>query len=92
MKNWYYTQMTELPNPAKIYWGCYRGMLELDLLLIPFFEQHYDALSDQDKLLFQQLLETPDPQLFAWLMGHESTENADFARLIKQIKLSKNPA
>lgn len=73
-------------NPNEVQWRCRRGMLELDLILQSYLEQRFDALSDDDKHLFMRLLESPDPSLFAWLMGHEQTEDADFARLIEDIR------
>lgn len=55
----------------KLSWQCRRGMLELDLLLQAFLEKRLDSLSDSEIHLFESLLNQSDPQLFAWLMGHE---------------------
>lgn len=40
--------MTELNNKARLRWACRRGMLELDVLLMPFVEEGYDALSAEE--------------------------------------------
>ncbi|MDB6095782.1 MAG: Tetratricopeptide repeat family protein [Francisellaceae bacterium] len=55
----------------KIRWQCRRGMLELDILLIPFFDNYYKNLSPKDKRSFNQLLTFADPVLYDWLMGKE---------------------
>lgn len=75
----------EQHEKKRLYWGCRRGMLELDLLLLPFFEQHFDSLTPDEQALFPGLLEQSDPVLFAWLMGHEVCE-PQFAGLVEKIR------
>ena len=65
-------EMSNLDSKAKLRWACRRGMLELDVLLRPFVDEAFDALSDKDKAIFQRLLTADDPDLFAWFMGHEA--------------------
>jgi len=77
--------MTDLNNKAKLRWACRRGMLELDVLLMPFVEQAYEQLDEAEQALFQRLLECDDPQLFAWFMGHETCADPDFARIVDVI-------
>ena len=48
----------------RLMWASRRGMLELDLMLQPFVEKHYDQLDQTDQQLFQELLELEDQQLF----------------------------
>lgn len=47
----------DIENKARINWACRRGMRELDISIMPFFENEYDTLSDDDKRLFVRLLE-----------------------------------
>jgi antitoxin CptB len=61
--------MNESIERARIAWCCRRGMLELDLLLGRFMEQGYAMLDAEQKKVFMRLLEEPDPDLYAWLMG-----------------------
>ena len=63
--------MPEL-NQQKIYWHSRRGMLELDLLLMPFAKDVFASLSPQYQMLYSELLEQEDQDLFSWLM--ERTE------------------
>jgi antitoxin CptB len=70
----------------RIKWACRRGMLELDVLLGNFVDNGYLSLSDEDKLLFIKLLESPDPELFAWLMGAATPAEQDFVKIIRIMK------
>jgi succinate dehydrogenase flavin-adding protein (antitoxin of CptAB toxin-antitoxin module) len=42
-------QNMDINNKARIHWACRRGMRELDISIMPFFEYEYDTLSDDDK-------------------------------------------
>lgn len=66
-------------------WACRRGMLELDVLLGPFMETAFDSLSDDDQILFERLLTSDDPDLFAWFMGHAKCEDSELARMVDVI-------
>ncbi|PWK54464.1 succinate dehydrogenase assembly factor 2 [Pleionea mediterranea] len=78
--------MSETFDRKKIIWTCRRGMLELDVILIPFAEQHFEHLSDEDKQLFVELLEQADPDLFNWIMGYGMPVEAKWHSLIEHIR------
>lgn len=67
--------MTEIHNKARIRWACRRGMLELDVLFMPFVDEAFDSLSVQQQAVLQRLLEADDPDLFAWFMGHQECKD-----------------
>lgn len=75
----------QLDSKPKLKWACRRGMLELDVLLEPFVDEAYDALSNDDKASFQRLLACEDPDLFAWFMGHKPCEDEALNRVLKII-------
>ena len=77
--------MSEGKNKARLKWACRRGMLELDVLFMPFVEKGYDELSETDKLTFERLLTCQDPELFAWFMGHETCEDEALNAMVKHI-------
>jgi antitoxin CptB len=60
-------------------------MLELDVLLLPFYEQAFDQLTDEQKVTFERLLTSDDPDLYAWLMGHQPCEDAELADMVNRI-------
>lgn len=72
-------------NKARLKWACRRGMLELDVLFIPFVDEAYDELSTQDQFTFERLLTCQDPELFAWFMGHEVCEDAELNEIVQFI-------
>ena len=69
----------------RLYWQCRRGMLELDLMLIPFLEKAYSDLSKEDQALFEEFLTATDPELYSWLTGNGQSENPAFAAMAKRI-------
>lgn len=77
--------MSLTDNKPRLRWACRRGMLELDVLFMPFVDEAYDDLSAEDKLTFERLLECQDPELFAWFMGHEVCEDKELNKLVQFI-------
>jgi antitoxin CptB len=60
-------------------------MLELDVLFIPFVDEAYDALSEQEQRIFERLLTEQDPDLFAWFMGHKVCEDKELNGMVQFI-------
>lgn len=76
----------EIDNKARIHWACRRGMRELDISIMPFFEHEYDGLSDNEKQVFIRLLECDDPDLFNWLMNHGEPQDSELRQMVKLIQ------
>ena len=76
--------MTEL-NKQKIFWHSRRGMLELDLLLVPFATEVFDTLSPEDQLLYRDLLDQEDQDLWNWFLERMEPPEARFKPMIAQI-------
>ena len=77
--------MSNAQQKARIKWACRRGMLELDVLLMPFFEQHFDKLSEEEQQDFVALLACDDPDIFMWLMGHGQSDVRNIAMMVDKI-------
>lgn len=71
---------------ARLRWQCRRGMLELDLLLQRFIEEGYERLSGEERRVFAQLLDYPDPVLLDYLMGHMISTDPKIAHVVRQIR------
>ena len=73
-----------------IYLRSRRGMLELELQLIPFARDHYVSLSAAEQRCYEQMLDLEDWQLFDWVQGREVPTDP----LIKQVvdKIIATPA
>ena len=70
----------------RLRWRCRRGTRELDLLLQHFLEHGYDRLSEEDKRMFERLLDQNDPDLLAWLMGNSDPPEENIQRLVAEIR------
>lgn len=70
----------------RLYWGSRRGMLELDLVLMPFLENIYPDLPQGDKERYWQLLECEDQDLFRWFLRREDPEDSELQRIVKIIR------
>ncbi len=73
-------------NDNALKWQCRRGMLELDVILIPFLETYYSELDRQEQAYFRDLLEAPDPDLFNWLMGYSKPDNLQLEHVVDTIR------
>lgn len=78
--------MNEMVERARIAWCCRRGMLELDLLLGRFMEQGYAQLNAEQRKVFLRLLEEPDPDLYAWLMGSGAPEDTQLKQFVEWFR------
>lgn len=76
--------MTEL-NKQKIYWHSRRGMLELDLLLVPFTTDAFEQLSAKEQLLYVELLSFEDQELFGWFLERAEPPDEKFKPIISKI-------
>jgi antitoxin CptB len=74
-----------LKDKNRLRWACRRGMLELDVLFMPFVEEAYDDLNAQQQDAFRRLLTCDDPDLFAWFMGHQKCEDEELAAMVAHI-------
>ena len=75
------------PNPEhkRLMWHCRRGMLELDVILLPFCSDHYLSLGEEDQRRFRDLIDCEDPELFALFMGHETAQDSEHAYMVDKI-------
>lgn len=74
------------PDLGRLRWQCRRGMLELDLLLRDFLDQHYQDLPATQQAAFVRLLGSPDPLLYDWLMGHGAPEDVELRELVTLLR------
>ncbi len=62
-----------------------RGLLELDLLLVPFSESAYAALSESEQASFDEMLGEDDVVLLDWLKG-VATPSQGAEDIVKRIR------
>jgi antitoxin CptB len=73
----------------RIRWHCRRGMLELDLILNAFLEEHFDELEAPALQAFRSLLECPDPELLNLIMGHEEPVGTQACEVVARLRKVK---
>ena len=78
--------MLDVREKARLSWHCRRGMLELDLILQRFLEKGLDQLTEKEIKAFDLLLNNTDPELFAWLMGHEDPQDQELCEIVTIIR------
>jgi antitoxin CptB len=61
-------------------------MLELDLVLMPFLENVYPTLAQEDKERYWQLLECEDQDMFGWFMRREDPEDIQLKRIVEIVR------
>lgn len=70
----------------RLFWGSRRGMLELDLVLLPFLDEVYPTLDVDEQLLYQQLLEEQDQDLFSWFLQRQDPDRPELLRIVERIR------
>ena len=69
----------------RLYWHSRRGMLELDLLLVPFATQHLQALDAAQLQQYHELLRHEDQDLFLWLTRREAAPNRELQGIVDLV-------
>lgn len=69
----------------RLRWKCRRGMLELDLILLKFVEEHYQTLTPTQQQMFDRLLDEQDPQLYEWFLGKGVPKDKELATIVGLI-------
>ncbi|HAG96135.1 MAG: hypothetical protein CMK83_23390 [Pseudomonadales bacterium] len=76
---------TQEEHIRRLRWHCRRGIKEVEVLLLPFFEEKYPALDEDDKKLFEKLLDQHDVEMFEWFTHRSKPEAADLARIVSMV-------
>ena len=75
-----------MKNLERIRWRARRGLLELDILLGRFIEAQYLQLGDEEKLIFEELLDMPDNPLWDMIAGRMEATQPDQQALLEKIR------
>ena len=77
--------MVEQTELNRLFWHSRRGMLELDVLLVPFTQEVYPSLSEADRELYVRLLSCEDQDMFGWFMERTESEDPELQRMVRII-------
>lgn len=79
------SEVTQNPSDKVLHWASRRGMLELDLLLVPYVSAHAATLSRDDRIQLWDLLQEDDPWLFDHLVHRHIDKNTRHHTILKRI-------
>lgn len=71
---------------ARMRWRCRRGMLELDIVLQRFIDDHYEQLDEHQLKLFEALLSLPDHDLWNIIIGNTKVPDNQFQPVLKFLQ------
>jgi len=77
--------MAEQSELNRLFWQSRRGMLELDVLLVPFVKEVYLGLDEEDQHRYRKLLSCEDQDMFGWFMQRGEPEDEDLRRMVRMI-------
>lgn len=66
-------------------WQCRRGIKEIEVLLIPFLEQHFEQESETLRTAFIALLEQADLDMFEWFTHREAPDDSQMELIVNVI-------
>jgi antitoxin CptB len=68
----------------------HRGTRENDLILGSFADKNLSLMTESELMLYAQLLQEPDGDIFAWIVQHQPPPK-HYERLIQWIRDSQTP-
>ncbi len=77
--------MVDATELNQLFWHSRRGMLELDLLLVPFVREVFPTLDAANQQRYRQLLTCEDQDMFGWFMQRAEPDDADLKIIVKMI-------
>lgn len=83
--------MTDREDRGRVSWRSRRGMLELDLYLVPFAERVYADLHDTDRRAYRELLGRHDWEILDWLHDR-STPPRGLERIVARVRAAGSGA
>ncbi len=69
----------------RLWWHSRRGMLELDVLLVPYTESVYPRLNEDDQRIYRRLIDNEDQDLWNWFLEKSKPEDPEMAYMVRKI-------
>jgi len=70
---------------SRLRWRCRRGTKELDLLLLSYFENHYELMDFEKKEQFNQILMLQDPIIIEMFAAPKAIEDLNLRHMVTEI-------
>jgi antitoxin CptB len=78
-----------IPSPEaerRLRWRCRRGLLELDIVLGRFINDRYPRISNEQRVVFDELLDLPDTELWDLITDKIKTVHAHQRQVLDWLK------
>ena len=75
-----------MKNLERIRWRSRRGLLELDIVLGRFIDEHYAKLNEAERQAFEALLDMPDNPLWDMIAGRQEATHTEQQALLEKIR------
>jgi antitoxin CptB len=75
-----------MKNLERARWRCRRGLLELDIVLQGFMNEHYARLKDAELRQFEALLDLSDNDLWAMISRGSGTSNSSLQPVLHLLQ------
>ena len=77
--------MSDRYDMGQLAWQCRRGIKEVEVVLLPYFEQFFSSESEDRQALFVKLLSCHDPDLFEWFTYRSKPDDAELAEIVAHV-------
>ncbi|MBX9754449.1 MAG: succinate dehydrogenase assembly factor 2 [Pseudomonas sp.] len=77
--------MVDATELNRLFWHSRRGMLELDVLLVPFVREVFPTLDEVNQQRYRQLLTCEDQDMFGWFMQRNEPDDPELKLIVKMI-------
>ena len=77
--------MVEQSELNRLFWQSRRGKLELDVLLVPFTQEIYPQLDEENQRRYRKLLNCEDQDMFGWFMERNEPEDEELRLIVRMI-------
>ena len=64
----------------------HRGMREMDLIMGRFADACVDAMELEELDEYERLMETPDPELFGWVLAEEPPPSEADSAMLRRLR------
>ncbi len=68
-------QLSVAEQKKALEWQCRRGIKEIEVLLLPFLEHHFEQEDEEVRMAFVSLLEEADLDMFEWFMKRDTADD-----------------
>ena len=74
--------MIDKAEQGRLSWQCRRGIKEVEVVLLPYFEKRFNQASEREQALFIRLLDCQDVDMFEWFTYRAEPEDSELAEIV----------